>query len=120
MSKKQILIVSKDESLRGGLAALVRSIPNVGNVTQVSSPTEALRQVEEIEPDLIVLDTAESYLDLLKDIQSMCPSVKSLLLVEGMRQQTQAQVAGVDVALIKGYPAHELIETVQALLSRRD
>jgi hypothetical protein len=43
-----------------------------------------------------------------------------LLLVDDMRQQTQAQVAGADVALIKGYPAHELIETVQALLSRRD
>jgi hypothetical protein len=48
------------------------------------------------------------------------PSTKSLVLVENMRQQTQVQVAGADVALIKGYPANELIETAKALLAPRN
>jgi DNA-binding NarL/FixJ family response regulator len=71
-------------------------------------------------PDLVILDLTEGLIELLQEIRIQCPGVKSLLLVEGMRQQTQAQVAGADVALIKGYPAHELIETVHALLLARN
>ena len=118
MNQAYVLIVAKKASLRGGLAALVEAIPGVDRVAQAHNPVEALKQAGMESPDLIVLDTDGGGLDLLAALHGMCPGVKSLLLVEDMRQQTRAQVAGADVALIKGYPANELIETVQALLAK--
>jgi DNA-binding NarL/FixJ family response regulator len=120
MREAHILVISREASLREGMVTLLASVPKVGDIAQARSRIEALRSVEVNKPDLVILDLAEGMLDLLEEIQGSCQGVKSLLLVEGMRQQTQAQVAGADVALIKGYPAHELIETVQALLSRKN
>jgi hypothetical protein len=42
-----------------------------------------------------------------------------LVLVDGMRDQTRMQVAGADVALVKGVSAPELLETIIALLKTR-
>jgi DNA-binding NarL/FixJ family response regulator len=120
MREAYILVVSRDASVREGMVTLLASIPEVGDIAQARGSIEALLSVEASKPDLVILDLAEGLLEFLEEIRDHCPSVKSLLLVEGMRQQTQAQVAGADVALIKGYPAHELIETVQALLSRKN
>jgi DNA-binding NarL/FixJ family response regulator len=41
---------------------------------------------------------------------------RSIVLVEDSRQQQEAQAAGADVALIKGYPAAKLTATIQELL----
>jgi len=113
-------VVSKEASVRDGMVTLLKSVPEIGLIAQARSRSEALQSIKVSMPDLVILDLTEGLLELLQEIQNQCPRVKSLLLVGGMRQQTQAQVAGADVALIKGYPAHELIETVRALLSRMD
>jgi DNA-binding NarL/FixJ family response regulator len=118
MKNAHVLIVAKEASLCGGLAALVEAIPGVDRVAQAHNPVEALKQAGMEPPDLIVLDTDVGGLDLFTALHGKCPGVKILLLVEDMRQQTQAQVAGADVALIKGYPAHELLKTVQAMLAK--
>jgi DNA-binding NarL/FixJ family response regulator len=120
MREARILVVSKEASLRDGMVTLLTSHPGIGEISQARSRSEALRLIKVSAPELVILDLREGLLKLLQDIRNQCPGVKSLLLVEGMHQQTQAQVAGADVALIKGYPAHELIETVQALLLTRN
>ena len=120
MTKQQVLIVAREKTVRSGLARLTEAILGVGGVYQAHGEAEALQLAEVRAPDLLVLDVGEDGLDLLVSLKALCPSMKSLLLVDDMRQQTQAQVTGAHVALIKGYPAQELIETLQALLSRRD
>jgi DNA-binding NarL/FixJ family response regulator len=121
MPKAYVLIVSATSTLQEGLEGLIASTPEVEKLKRVQGAPQALRIMKQRQPDLVVLDMEgldAEVLDILAFIRQQKPAIKSLLLVEGMRQQTQAQVAGVDVALIKGYPAHELVETVQALLSR--
>lgn len=120
MKRAHVLIVAKEASLREGLSALLAAIPGVGDTTQARGLADARQKIEAQVPELVVLDVDEDGLEFLNAVRSSNPDTKCLLLVEGMRQQTQAQLAGADVALIKGYPAQELIETVQALLSRRD
>jgi DNA-binding NarL/FixJ family response regulator len=118
MTQHQILIVAKQATVRSGLALLMEAIPGVGGIDQARGIADALQHAGLTAPDLLLLDAGEGDLDLLASLKSICPSLKSLLLVDDMRQQTQAQVAGADVALIKGYPARELIETVEVLLAK--
>ena len=117
MKTPQVLIIAKKGTLRSSLAEFLRAIPGVGEVAQMQDQSEALKRIELNAPNLVVLDFEVGGLEFLAELQIGCPGVRSLVLVDDMRQQTQAQVAGADVALIKGYPAHELIKTVQALLS---
>jgi DNA-binding NarL/FixJ family response regulator len=123
MEEKTVLIVSTRISLQEGLGALLASIPEIVILEQARSSEQATVIIGNQSPDMVVLDVeglGEEVFELLAMLQKVHPNTKSLVLVESMRQQTQAQVAGGDVALIKGYPARELIETVQALLSRMD
>lgn len=119
MLKAYVLIVSATSTLQEGLGALMASIPGVEELQQIQGAAQALHMMEQRQPDLVVLDMegleAETS-DILAFIRRHKSATKSLLLVGGTRQQTQVQVAGADVALIKGYPAQELVETVQALL----
>lgn len=115
-----ILVVSRDASLRDGMVTLLSSIPEIVEISQARNRFEALQSIEANTPQLVIVDLVEGRLEVLHEIQIRWPRVKTLLLVEGMHQQTQSQVAGADVALIKGYPAQELIETVQALLLARN
>ena len=121
MTEAKVLIVSPNADLREGLSALIASIPFLKLLDQGQDLEQTLRILERQQPDLIVLDMGglgEEALLILEYSRRHQPMMKSLVLVEGMRHQTQAQVAGADVALIKGYPAHELLETVQALLAK--
>jgi DNA-binding NarL/FixJ family response regulator len=123
MIARSILIVSTRQSLQEGLEALLASIPEVGNLEHAHSAEQAMSIIENETPDLIVLDLegfGEKVLGLLATRQKENPNSKSLVLVESLRQQTHVQVAGADVALVKGYPAHELVDTVQALLEREN
>jgi DNA-binding NarL/FixJ family response regulator len=121
MTAAKVLIVSPTADLREGLSALIGSIPAVKLLDQEQDVGQTLHILEQHQPDLVVLDMGglgEEALQILAFVHLHQLVMKILLLVEDMRQQTQAQVAGADVALIKGYPAHELLETVQALLAK--
>jgi DNA-binding NarL/FixJ family response regulator len=120
MEEKTVLIVSTRESLQEGLGALLASLPEIRILARVRSAEQAAGILENLSPDLLLLDVeghGEEVHELLAMLQKNHPYSKSLVLVESLRQQTQVQVAGADVALIKGYPADELIETVNALLA---
>jgi DNA-binding NarL/FixJ family response regulator len=120
MEEKTVLIVSTRESLQEGLGALLASLPDIRILARAHSAEEATSIFKNLSPDLLLLDIeglGEEVHELLAMLQNNHPKSKSLVLVESLRQQTQVQVAGADVALIKGYPADELIATVKALLA---
>jgi DNA-binding NarL/FixJ family response regulator len=92
-------------------------------VTSISTAPGGIESLDSIPgspPDLVVLDASEDPLGLLGQIQERYPRSRILLFVESVRQQTQAQVAGADVVLLRGFPAQALIETMQALLHPTD
>jgi DNA-binding NarL/FixJ family response regulator len=120
MTVRTVLIVSTRRSLQEGLEALLASLPEIRILARVRSAEQAVGILENLSPDLLLLDVeglGEESHQLLAMLQNNHPKSKSLVLVESLRQQTQVQVVGADVALIKGYPADELIETVKALLA---
>jgi DNA-binding NarL/FixJ family response regulator len=120
MNNAHILIIAQDASVRAGLNQLVSSIPAVTSISTAPGGIESLDSIPGSPPDLVVLDASEDPLRLLGQIQERYPRSRILLFVESVRQQTQAQVAGADVVLLRGFPAQALIETMQALLHPTD
>jgi DNA-binding response OmpR family regulator len=117
MPRKTVLILSNEQSLRRALEALIGSADHECEVLIAETMRHADKTLGEKEHGLLVLDYAaskEGTKDLLAVVRQR--GWRSLVLVEGMRDQTRMQVAGADVALVKGAPAAELLETIIALL----
>jgi DNA-binding response OmpR family regulator len=117
MQARTVLILSSEQSLQRALDALVGSADSDCEILITDTMDTAEKTLGEREHGLLVLDCAaskEGTRDLLAVVRQR--GWRSLVLVEGMRDQTRMQVAGADVALLKGGPAPELLETIIALL----
>ena len=76
-----VLIVDDDDAFRGVLAGELRRMGF--EVTSVASGAEAIRNVAEREPDVVLLDlrlSDMSGLDVLRNIREKCPSTDVIML----------------------------------------
>ncbi len=81
--KTAILIVDDHPILRRGLTALIESEPNLSVCGEASSCEEALRAIDETEPDLAIVDLGlreSDGLDLIKKIKTNHPGILTLVL----------------------------------------
>lgn len=117
MTRSIAVILTSDYGLQKAIEALIRSANLDCEVFIAKSRQHAERALGKKEHGLLVLEHAapkEATQDLLALVRRR--SWRSLVLVDSMRDQTRMQVAGADVALLKGGPAPELLETIIALL----
>lgn len=83
--KQQIrVIVADDHSIvRRGLCELLNATDDIEVVADVGTPNEAIDAIEKHHPDVALLDLqyegVKSF-DMLKDIRSRCPQVRTLIL----------------------------------------
>lgn len=116
------LIVAKPSQLREGLQAMLTSIPQLKQVSQVDDVPSALRMVARHSPALVLLDFDLSSSDLLavtlKQIKATRPQSQCIALVHNEQEYQLAKTAGADVVLMKGVPATQLLAIVKELLSR--
>ena len=114
------LIVARPGPLRDSLQALINTIPQIEILAETADPSALLRMGANIQPDVVLLDAdlpGEQVWSALRQIKAEWSQTRSIVLVEGSQQQQEAQAAGADVVLIKGYPAARLIATIEELLS---
>ena len=117
---RAVLVISASRSSRDALASLVATARGAGQVDR-RGRLQGNRGASSA-PDLVVLDAervGDAALDFIAQVRRTRPHVRTLVLVTSVEQQTQAQVSGCDVALVKGYPARELIVAVEGLLADR-
>jgi DNA-binding response OmpR family regulator len=120
MPGNQALILTSDYGLQKAIEALIRSANLDCEVLIAESIKHAKKTINEKEQGLVVLEQVPSKVDTQSLLAlARMRGWKSLILVEGMREQTRMQVAGADVALVKGISAPELLETIIALLQKR-
>jgi DNA-binding NarL/FixJ family response regulator len=96
-------------------------MPQIETVDQASDAWSALRAVGACRPALVLLDVSlanDEITNLVELIKAEGPQSRCLVLADDVQQQREAQSAGADVALVKGFPAAKLFETIEELLCR--
>ena len=116
------LIVARPGELRDGLRALLMTMGKVGHISQADDGPAALALIGHLCPQVAVLDwnLRAGYLPtLVRRIKAECPETKCLVLADGVEQQREAESAGADVTVLKGFPAARLVQTLSTLLEGR-
>ena len=113
------LIVARPGELRDGLRALLVTTGKVGHISQADDGPATLAIIGQLCPQVAVLDwnlPAGDLPTLVRRIKAECPETKCLVLADGVEQQREAESAGADVTVLKGFPAARLVQTLSRLL----
>jgi len=111
----QVLIADDSTRSRSGLRALLTTWPEVEVVGEAVNGQEALRQVAEYHPDVVLMDARMPLMDGLEAtrlIKSKWPEIKVVVLTLYVAYRTRALSAGADAFLVKGCSNEELLATI--------
>ena len=111
----RVLIADDNARSRNGLQALLATSPEVKMVGEAADGREAVRLVEETQPDVVLMDIqmpVMNGLEATQHIKSHWPEVKVVALTMYGAYRAQALAAGVDAFLIKGCPVEELLGVI--------
>ena len=112
----KILIADDHPRSRSGLRALLATAPNVKIVGEAEDGQQAVRLVEERQPDVVLLDAKMPVMDGLeaaRQVKSRWPGIKVILLTMYRNHLAEALAAGVDAFLVKGCPVEKVWEAIQ-------
>jgi DNA-binding NarL/FixJ family response regulator len=111
----RVLIADDYARSRNGLRALLTTWPEVEVVGEAVNGREALHQVAERQPDVVLMDARMPLMDGLEAtrlIKKKWPGVKVIVLTLYITYQAKALSAGADAFLIKGCPNEELLAAI--------
>ena len=115
-----VLIVAKPGPLRDSLRTFLLTLPQVEMVNVVEDVPSALGIIAAHSPGLVLIDTDLSYdevLTALRRIKAEGSQIRCLVLADDRQQQEEAEVAGADIVLFKGFPAAKLFGVIEKLVS---
>jgi DNA-binding NarL/FixJ family response regulator len=119
--KKVCIFLAEDQTiLRHGLRALIAREPAFAVVGEAGNGEEAVKQVKNLQPDIVVMDVSMPKMDGIQAtlaIKQACPTVKVLALTvhetkNHMRRLLQAGASGY---IVKRSAAEELIHALHAV-----
>jgi DNA-binding NarL/FixJ family response regulator len=122
MGEKQRIIIAEDHTiLREGLRALISSDPEFDVVGEAEDGRDAIRCVEKLTPDLILIDLSMPRMDgmdAIKEIKKRCPETKILVLtVHRTEEYILATLrAGADGYALKDTTHSELVMAIKSVL----
>jgi DNA-binding NarL/FixJ family response regulator len=124
MSNKgaSVMIVANRGPLRDGIHALLFAMPQIESITVVNDLQVVLGSVNGKAPSLILLDadlTKGKVPLVVRQIKTRWSHSRCIFLANDVRQQSDAEGAGVDAALLKGVPPARITATVVRLLAQR-
>ncbi len=115
-----VIIAARPGRMRDSLQLLLKTIPGIEIVGQADNDSMALRMVAEHRPALVLVDTNlcdDGALTVLGQIKAQESQTRCLVLADNGQKQEDAAAAGADAVLRKGFPAEELFDAVERLLS---
>jgi DNA-binding NarL/FixJ family response regulator len=120
--KPRLRLLIADDRLRSreGLRALLASWSVVEVVGEAVDGRDAVRQVAECCPDVVVMDArmpAADGLEATRLIKASWPQVRVIILTMYPSYKDHAIAAGADAFLVKGCPADELLAAITAQTS---
>ena len=115
-----VLVAARPGRMRDSLKLLLKTIPGIEIVGQADNTSLALRMIAERRPALVLVDTNlpdDGVLTVLRQIKARESQTRCLVLADNGQKQADVAAAGADAVLRKGFPAEELFDTVERLLS---
>ncbi|MBI2324572.1 MAG: response regulator transcription factor [Chloroflexi bacterium] len=121
MEPIKILIVDDQALFREGLASLIATQPDMRVVGQANDGAEALEQVEDLRPDLILMDVRMPRVDGLeatRRIKSLVPDAKIVMLtISDLAQELfDAMRHGAAGYLLKNMKARRLFDEIRGVM----
>ena len=121
-TRKRVLIVDDHPVLRRGVVEMLAQEPDLTVCGEASDVHEALQAVEELKPDLVLVDITlknSNGLELLKDLRTRWPNLPALVL--SMHDETlyaeRALRAGARGYVAKGEPPARVMQAVRQVLN---
>ena len=119
MNKKiRILIVDDSLSFRMGMRALLEIQPDMQEVGMAPSGHKAIELVEELQPDLVLLDAQMpdmTGIEATQKIKSRWPNVQVILMTMYADYRSKAIEAGADAFLTKGLPPEHILSLIRGI-----
>ena len=122
MKKKYEIVIAEDHTiLREGLRALLSSHPDFEVVGEAEDGREAIRRIEKLMPDLVLMDLSMprmNGLEAIKEIKKRSPEVKIIALtVHKTEEYILATLqAGADGYALKDATHSELVMAIEHVL----
>ncbi len=122
MRKRKIVIAEDHTILREGLRALLSSTPDLEVIGEAKDGLNAIRCVETMKPDLILMDLSmprTSGMDAIREIKKRFPDTKILALTIHDEDEyiLAALQAGADGYVLKDATQGELIMAIETVLA---
>ncbi len=114
-----VLIIARPGPLRDGLRALVDTMPQIGTLGILNDVSSALSLDLDPHPTLVLLEADLSNDQVwltVRRIRRRWPRSRTIVLAGTVQQQQEADAAGADVVLLKGFPAGKLVAAIVKLL----
>lgn len=111
----KILIVDDQPRARLSLTALLSTWPGVGQVHEAGNGQEAVHGVEQLQPDLVVMDMCMPVMDGLQAtrlIKQRWPQVRIVILSMYADRVADALAAGADAFVAKGESPERLLDAL--------
>ncbi len=114
-----MLVVDDHQMVAEGLAAVIRSSPEIATVTCVHTGAEARRQAPAIRPDVVVVDLRlpdVGGVELVRQLRQSCPSARPVLISASFTPESldDAVEAGITALASKLASGEELVQVVRA------
>lgn len=120
--KRQVLIVDDHPIFRNGIIQLINHEPDLHVCGEICSAAQALGAVEELKPDIVVLDLSiqgTNGIELMKSIRALHSHLPALMV--SMHDESiyaeRALRAGARGYVMKAAPSEKVIEAIRRVLS---
>jgi len=116
------LIVAKPGPLRDSLQALMAAMPQIETAYEVSDLASSAEVTFACGPTLVLLDCGLNGGDTwmaVRRAKARWPQARCVFLANDVQQQQEAEAAGADAVLLKGFPAARLVATMVRLLPQQ-
>lgn len=113
----RVAVVDDHPLFRDGVVATVNAEPEFQVVAQGGCGSDAVRIARHQSPDIMLLDVSmqDSGIDAAREISTISPSVKTVMLTACEGIEAAARAAGARKSIAKGVSGAELLTTLRAV-----
>ncbi len=111
----RLIVVDDSPPARHGLCAILAESPGIEIVGEASQGLEALRLVEEVQPQTALMDVRMPVMDGMeaaRRIKQRWPQTRVVLISMYADHEDEALKAGADAFVVKGCPVEELLTAI--------